>query len=67
MLKYYFGYRSLFGAPSCLRWVEDKGIAVGGEVKVIGNNKWELTHKDFTYTMLDALKEKYPYKEPKPE
>lgn len=65
MLKYYFGYRSLFGSPSCLRWVEDKGTAIGGEVNVIGDNKYLITWKEFTYSDLASLKDKYPFKEPK--
>jgi hypothetical protein len=67
MLKYYFGYKSLFGAPFPVRWVEDNGVAVGGEVTTIQGNKFELTHKEFTYGDFNLLKEKYPYKEPKGE
>lgn len=64
-LKYYVGYRSLWGASSVVRWVEDNGIAVGGEVRVIAGNRYEITHKEFTYMDIDTLKAKYPYTEPK--
>lgn len=67
MLKYYFGYKSLFGNPFPIRWVEDNGIPVGGDMNCIKDNKWEITHKDFTYGDLTLLKEMYPYNEPKAE
>lgn len=65
MLKYYFGYHKLFGAPFPICWVEDDGVPVGGTMECLPDNKHEITWKEFTYTALFALKDKYPYKEAK--
>lgn len=62
MLKYYFGYKSSMGIEFPVRWVEDDDIPVGGAVGFVGGNRWEITHKEFTYTQLSDLKVKYPFR-----
>lgn len=67
MLKYYFGYKSSMGIEFPVRWVEDDGKPVGGNVGFIEGNRWEITYKEFTYGELSDLKIKYPYRRPTTE
>lgn len=64
MIKYYFGYVSSFGSPSPVRWTEDNGQPIGGEVKFIIDNRWEITYKQWSCAHLSDLQVKYTFREP---
>lgn len=61
--KYYFGYYGLNGLVCYMKWEEIGGTAAEGAPKVLGDNRYEITRREFVHRRLKNLSVKHPYKE----